>query len=32
MVRLDKEVIKKYIREEEAEDKRLVQLEMFKDS
>jgi putative transposase len=28
----DEEVIKRYIREQEAEDKRLDQLEMFKDS
>ena len=31
-VGLDEEVIKQYIREQEAEDKRLDQLEMFKDS
>jgi putative transposase len=31
-VGLDEEVIKQYIKEQEAEDKRLEQLEMFKDS
>jgi putative transposase len=31
-VGLDEEVIKQYIREQEAEDKRLEQLEMFKDN
>jgi hypothetical protein len=29
---MDEEVIKRYIREQEAEDKRLDQLEMFKDN